>query len=362
MWPYWLLFLIPAYWAITRLKPIQQSAFINRQEGWPFLWKIAFILLVLMIGFRHEVGGDWENYLMMLDTYRGSLNSDGTYLYQDPAFVLLNKLSVKTGLGIYLLNILSAIFFCWGLFVFCRAQPRPWLALAIAVPYLITVVAMGYTRQGVAIGIAMLAMTAFGQGGIFRFVLWIAFAATFHKSAIILLFLALLANSKRRILTMLWVSLASIVLFALMVQEALSFLMGGYIEGEMQSAGAAIRVAMNALPAALFLIFRKRFSLPVEQHSFWSWMSWTALLLIVILVVSPSSTAVDRIALYWIPLQLFVLSRLPNALGKHDGKNLLWVIAIIAYSAFVHFVWLFYADTAFAWLPYQFFPWVWLWL
>ena len=360
MWPYWVLFLIPAYWAIARLKPIRQSATINQSDHWPLMWKCIFVFLVLIIGLRHEVGGDWENYLMMLDTYRDSLNSDGTYLHQDPAFVLLNKLAVKTGLDIYFLNMLSAIFFCWGLLVFCRAQPRPWLALAVAVPYLITVVAMGYTRQGVAIGIAMVAMTALGQGSIFRFVLWIALAATFHKSAIILLPMAVLANSKRRIFTLLWVGVTSIILFALMVQEALSFLMGGYIEDAMQSSGAGIRIAMNAVPAALFLLFRKRFELSVEQRSFWSWMAWSALLLVVLLAVSPSSTAVDRIALYWIPLQLFVLSRLPNALGRRDGKNLLWVLAVVAYSAAVHFVWLFYADTAFAWLPYQFYPWVWL--
>ncbi|MCF8185851.1 MAG: EpsG family protein [Candidatus Methylopumilus sp.] len=360
MWPYWLLFLIPAYWAITRLKPIQQGALIDRQDGWPFLWKIAFILLVLMIGFRHEVGGDWETYLLMMNSYSDTSLNARDFGFQDPAFVLLNLISVKTGLGIYLLNILSAIFFCWGLFVFCRVQPRPWLALAVAVPYLITVVAMGYTRQGVAIGIAMVAMTALGQGSIFRFVLWIALAATFHKSAIILLPMAVLANSKRRIFTFFWVGVTSIILFALMVQEALSFLMSGYIEDAMQSSGAAIRIAMNAVPAALFLLFRKRFQLSVEQRSFWSWMAWSALFLVLLLAVSPSSTAVDRIALYWIPLQLFVLSRLPNALGRRDGKNLLWVAAVLAYSTAVHFVWLFYADTAFAWLPYQFYPWVWL--
>jgi hypothetical protein len=360
MWPYWLLFFIPAYFAITRLKTISESATVNRSDHWPFMWKCIFIFLVLIIGLRHEVGGDWETYLEMLDSYAGSTLNAREFGFQDPAFILLNQISVKTGLGIYLLNFLSAIVFCWGLVVFCRNQPRPWLAVAVAVPYLVTVVAMGYTRQGVAIGIAMVAMTALGQGSIFRFVLWIALAATFHKSAIILLPMAVLANSKRRIFTFLWVGITSIILFALMVQEALSFLMGGYIEDAMQSSGAGIRIAMNAVPAALFLLFRKRFQLSAEQRSFWSWMAWSAMLLIVLLAVSPSSTAVDRIALYWIPLQLFVLSRLPNALGRRDGKNLLWVLAVLAYSAVVHFVWLFYADTAFAWLPYQFYPWVWL--
>ena len=47
---------------------------------------------------------------------------------------------------------------------------------------------------------------------------------------------------------------------------------------------------------------------------------------VVLLVVSPSSTAVDGVALYWIPLQLFVMSRLPNALGLREGKNAIWVL------------------------------------
>ena len=361
MWPYWLLFLVPAYWAISRFRPIPQTGLTAQRDRWPNLWRIIFVMLVLMIGLRHEVGGDWDTYLEMLDSYTDTSISAREFGFQDPAFVLFNRLAIETGLGIYLLNFLSAFFFSWGLFVFCRAQPRPWLALAVAVPYLVTVVAMGYTRQGVAIGIAMVAMTALGQGSALRFVLWIALAATFHKSAVILVPLAVLANTRRRIFTLLWVGLAGLILFALMLQEAMSFLMGGYIEGEMQSSGAAIRVAMNAVPAALFLMIRKRFQLSPEQRSFWTWMSLSALLLVVALKVSPSSTAVDRIALYWIPLQLFVLSRLPNALWRRDGKNAVWVLAVVGYSAAVHFVWLFYADTAFAWLPYQFYPWVWLW-
>ena len=319
-----------------------------------------YVILVLMIGLRHEVGGDWIQYLDMLDSYTDNTSAE-KFGFQDPAFILFNKLATWSGTGVYLLNLLSAIFFSWGLVVFCRAQPRPWLALVVAVPYLITVVAMGYTRQGVAIGIAMMAMVALGVGRTMRFILLIAFAALFHKSAIILVPLAILASTKRRVITLVWVSVAGLILFALLLQEAASFLIYGYVESQYQSSGAAIRIAMNALPAALFLIFQKRFQLSAEQRSFWSWMAWSSLFFIALLIVSTSSTAVDRVALYWIPLQLFVLSRLPNALGKREGKNAVWVYAVVTYSATVHFVWLVYADTAFAWLPYQFYPWVWLW-
>jgi hypothetical protein len=360
MWPYWLLFLTPACWAVFVLRPKQWLTLPTSRDQWPDLWRVMFVFLVLMIGLRHEVGGDWLTYIEHIDTL-----ATGTYAEkfrrQDPAFAFFNELAIQTGLGVYLVNLLSAVFFTWGLLVFCRAQPRPWLALAVAVPYMITVVAMGYTRQGVAIGVAMLGMVALGRGSTLKFVLWIALAAAFHKSAVILIPLAILANTKRRIFTLVWVLASGVALFLLLLQESVDFLIYGYIQSEYQSSGAGIRIAMNAVPAAIFLIFRKRFQLSPEERSFWTWMAWSALLFVVLLKVSPSSTAVDRVALYWIPLQLLVLARLPNALGRSNGKNLVWVCAIVCYSAAVHFVWLMYADTAFAWLPYQFYPWVWFW-
>lgn len=360
MWPYWLLFLIPAYIALSRLKPTSYSDSSGRRGRWSDGWLGIYIFLVLMIGLRHEVGGDWLQYIELLDSY-SDITTEDKFAFQDPAFVFFNKLAVWSGTGVYLLNLLSAIFFCWGLVVFCREQPRPWLALVVAVPYLITVVAMGYTRQGVAIGIAMIAMVALGQGSTLRFVMWIAFAALFHKSAIMLISIAVLANSKRRVLTLIWVAVSGLTLYVLLLQEALSFWISGYVASEYQSSGAAIRITMNALPAAVFLGFRKRFQLTPDQRSFWTWMAWSALMLVLLLLVFPSSTAVDRVALYWIPLQLFVLSRLPNALGQKEGKNVGWVYAVVAYSATVHFVWLEFADSTQGWLPYQFYPLVWFW-
>jgi len=360
MWPYWFLFMVPAYLAVTRLSQKPTMLILVQRVQWSSEWRSLFVLLVLMIGWRHEVGGDWVSYFEQMESLADGSTSTSLQ-FQDPAFIFLNWIAVQSDLGVYFVNLVSAVFFSWGVLVFCKAQPRPWLALSVAVPYLITVVAMGYTRQGVAIGVAMLAMEALGRGNILRFIFWIALAAVFHKSAVILIPLAILASTRRRFFTLLWVVVAGFLLFALLLQESIDFLIYGYIQSQYQSSGAGIRIAMNALPAAIFLIYRKRFQLSSEQRSFWDWMAWSALLFVPLLMVSPSSTAVDRIALYWIPIQLFVLSRLPNALGQSQGKNAVWVYAVVAYSAAVHFVWLVYADTAFAWLPYQFYPWVWLW-
>jgi hypothetical protein len=258
-------------------------------------------------------------------------------------------------------NSVSAVLFTWGLLTFCRNQPRPWLALMVAVPYLITVVAMGYSRQGVAIGLIMLGLVALQDKKVFKFLLWVALAATFHKSAVILIPIAALMKSSRPVLTLFWVGLTTALLFGLLLQEYVDSLISGYVYAEYESSGAAIRVLMNALPAGIFLARRKRFALSPEQRTFWTWMAWGALAFVGLLYISPSSTAVDRVALYWIPLQLFVWSRVPDTMGRSGRANTFWFCAVLSYSAVVHFVWLFFATHADLWLPYQFYPWVWLW-
>lgn len=48
---------------------------------------------------------------------------------------------------------------------FARSQPDPWLAVLVAVPYLVIVVAMGYSRQAVAIGILLAGLGRLERGG-----------------------------------------------------------------------------------------------------------------------------------------------------------------------------------------------------
>ena len=271
MWPYWMLFLLPAWLAMTRLRPVQTHA-----TRWPGYWWVTFVLLVLMIGMRHEIGMDWGNYLdyILVAEYE-SLEQAATQA--EPAYRLLNWLAVQLDLGIYMVNTVCAALFAWGLVAFCRAQPRPWLALVVAVPYMVIVVAMGYTRQGVAIGLVMLGLVSLSERKLLRFVVFVSLAATFHVSAVILMPLAVLAGTSNRIWTALWVGLITLLFYALFLQESVAGYTAVYIEAQYNSAGAAVRVAMNAVSAILFLSLRRRFALPPADRSFWTWMSLVAL-------------------------------------------------------------------------------------
>ncbi|MEY4806704.1 MAG: hypothetical protein RLZZ206_1093, partial [Cyanobacteriota bacterium] len=113
------------------------------------------LFLTLLIGLREQVGGDWVSYLPAIERSIGLPYAE-IFQADEPGYGLLNWFGANWGGSIYLVNIICGLVFSIGLMLFCRAQPRPWLALTLAFPYLITVVAMGYSRQGVAIGLEML--------------------------------------------------------------------------------------------------------------------------------------------------------------------------------------------------------------
>ncbi|PQA81808.1 EpsG family protein [Limnohabitans sp. TS-CS-82] len=358
MWAY---FLLPSlvFWPALNERP--KSPLKSFKGDCNLYWFFVAFCFCLFIGWRHEVGGDWISYLGHVAELTGEKLID-VHFARDPAYALLNWFGANIFGGVYFANLASAFIFTYGLFLFCKNMPRPWLAISVSIPYLVTVVAMGYTRQGVAIGLAMIAMTKLlGKVNVWEFIFWIALAATFHKSAVILIPIALLAKSRRRWLTLLMVGITAPLLFFLLLQESLDGLIHGYIDAEYASSGAGIRVAMNAVPGIFFLIFRNKFSLSHSVRVFWSWISILAILFIIILLMSPSSTAVDRIALYWIPLQIFVWSHFPDVFGKKGKRNSMWVGAVLVYGLSVMTVWLFFAQHSFAWLPYQFYPWIWFW-
>ena len=352
MLPYLILLFVTTWLALAHMRP-QPSLRVVRL-GWA--WQVVFVLISLMIGFRHEVGGDWTAYQFYVYDMKGE-PLDAVVGYGDFAYQVLNWLGANVGGDIYFVNLVCGALFGWGLATFCRSTPRPWLALLVAVPYLVMVVAMGYSRQGVAIGIAMLAIAKLQIGSINRFVFWIAVATLFHKSALILMPFAVFTATRYRILNFIGVAVSTVFLFVLLLQERLDYFVYGYLESEYTSSGATIRIAMNAIPAILFLVFKSRFALNPKTHGFWEWMAWCALLYFVILMILPSSTAVDRLALYWIPLQLMVFSRFPDAFGRPGRRNPFWVSLVVVYCTSIMLIWLLFADTAYAWLPYRFYPW-----
>jgi hypothetical protein len=313
------------------------------------------LFLTLLIGLRDQVGGDWFNYFPYL--YR-SIGLPFAQIFQEdePGYGLLNWIGANLGGSVYLVNTLCGLIFVIGLLAFSRAQPRPWLALTLAFPYLITVVAMGYTRQGVAIGLEMLALLALQRNRLLQFLSWIALGATFHRTVLMLLVLpaSTISGSLRfsQLIRLGLLAGAAYGLYSAVIAPDLDYYVQGYIESEYQSQGALIRVVLCLLPATAFLFNRRRFQLEPDTQRIWTLLSLMAVAAAVGLATIASSTAVDRLALYLIPLQLFVGCRLPDTrlFGISPGQ---WNQLLILFSLAVLLVWLFFAGHSEYWLPYR---------
>jgi hypothetical protein len=355
---YWLLFAFFALGAMVA-QPVfaplpagaQAPATKARRTPFRLFFAIGAITTILVIGLRYKVGADWYNYLVIFNgTKTRSLIS--AVENGDPGYQFLNWATNELGAKIWLVNLASAAIFGWGLYRLSSVQPSPWLAFAVAVPYMVIVVAMGYTRQSIALGVLMAGLARQSRGaGTLNFAIYVAVAAAFHKTAVVMFPLVALTDKGSRLVNFLLAVSASVLMYDFFLGDSMDVLVRNYIDTEYSSQGALTRCSMNFVAAVLLWIFKDR--LGFDRHEFRIWRNFglASLLSMILLGVLSSSTVVDRLSLYLMPLQIVILTR-AALLG---GSRLSGTAAVLTYSFSIQFVWLNFADHARYWVPYQLF-------
>lgn len=317
----------------------------------PALW-FGGLCIALLIGLRFNVGADWTPYADMFE-YAGRISLARATTLNDPAYFILNWLVHQLGGELWLVNTICGCIFSCGLISFAQAQERPWLTALVGIPYLTIVVAMGYSRQSVAIGIILIGMTRYLKDlSIIRLAILFIIASLFHKTALIAFPLICLGSSRTAFVSALVVSTLTYGLYTLFLSKSVALLVTNYIDYAYSSQGAAIRVAMNIVPATLFFINKANFGFSGVEGRVWRNFSVAAFALLALLFILPSSTAVDRLALYVMPLQLAVLPRAWKGLLT----DRLGVAAVLLYCVLVQFSWLNFAVHARFWVPYRLWP------
>lgn len=317
----------------------------------PMFW-LYMSWLVVLIGMRFEVGGDWLNYIYLFDRTRIISLADALTL-SEPGYMLANWVAARSNVDIWGVNLICALFFVYGLSKFCRELPRPWLGVLAATPYLILAVAMGYSRQGVAVGLVMASLASLSRGHRRGFFVHLALAALFHKTALIITPLAFISSSRSVLALAAGGAVAGFFaydrLLAFVGADALSL----YVEGQLQSGGALARLLINAFPAAIYLVLRKRIHTSDQMRLVWTLLSIAAIVLVPVYFVLPYSTIIDRLGLYLIPIQLLVYSHLPEIFGRRLLANRLAIFGVGVFATAVMVTWLSIGTYADDWLPYQ---------
>lgn len=351
--PYWLLFVMwmLAAFAYNRTLATNDSMVSSRPRSVGPLYLLVIATAALM-GLRFEIGADWFNYLdnydmVQLLAYPQAL---GTF---DAGYATLVFIASHLNVGMWLVNSICAIIMTLGIMRFCARQHNPPLTFLVAVPYLIIVVGMGYTRQGVAIGLILAGLADADGRSIWKLILYIMAAALFHRTALLVLPLALAPLARRNLLQTIAGVAISAVLFVVLLRQSTDQLMNTYVTQDYESGGAVIRVAMNLPPAILALLFRNKLGFNDYQRDMWSAFALAALATMPLVLAASFTTAIDRLALFLIPLQLAVLPRIPYTFRWGRGSNAQLILMVCAYSAAVQLVWLVFATHAVYWVPYK---------
>lgn len=346
---YWILLAYPALLALfyptsDARKPsaaVQSVAFL------------AFLIFyILVAGLRYEVGGDWDQYDIIFEDIRTDTLYYAVTTY-DPLYGLLNWISGKLGTQIYLVNTICAAIFSYGI---VRASSRlrdPWLGITMAVPYLMIVVGMGYVRQSAALGLILIAIASFDQSRPIRTILYLVLAGGFHPTALVAMPLFAYAIATRHKLMAVVFAVAIALGYVLVFAPQVERYEVGYIDAEYQSSGALLRVLMSALPSILLLLRMPYFGASSKVRSVWISMALANLGMLIALILSPSSTAVDRLAVLFSPVQFAVYGEIRNLLPLADRYVILLRLLLIALAVIIQVVWLVLATHAFAWVPYH---------
>jgi hypothetical protein len=345
---YWLLFAFPAIMALAYPVRVDRSGF-SLGQGFAFLVFLIFYTLVAAL--RFETGGDWETYLDIFNEFR--FESFGFVLVRaDPVFGVINWLSAQLGTGIYLVYGICSWVLGYGAISVATRMREPWLALTIAVPYLLIVVGMGYVRQGAAIGMILLALAALDRGQPVRTILYLLVAIGFHSAAAIALPLFLLAFARRNVVVLAVFVVIGILAYYYVLEPRLELFEAGYITAEYDSSGALPRIMMGLVPAVLVLVRWKHFPASGLTLLIWLAVALANVAALVALILSPSSTAVDRVALFFSIIQLAAFGEIRDLTGVSDRMTFFMRLLLIGIAALVQVVWLVFATHSYLWVPY----------
>lgn len=336
------------YYFVMLLIPIVAS-FAWQQEGLKRDVCLAtyFVLLLVFVGLRHEVGPDWDSYEWHYNVIR-DLSWRDILEQREPGFFLINKLSALLGWGVYGVNFICAFLFLFGVFAYARKTANPWLAICAVVPYLVFIVGMSGVRQAAAIGLTFAMLASWRSTGTVFKLLLILGAMSIHSSAFLMIAFLVVRNDRYLLLRLLAVGVIAVVsASAIFESDTFARYNQAYIQTNVESAGAFAQVALSTFPALLYLIFYKKIRLRCGVNR---QLELGVLMAIVALAMVPlSTTGVSRAALYLSFVQMFIYP----AFAFATSTRLIGTISVVAVSLTVFFVYFIFGFHSHSYLPYQ---------
>ena len=300
MFPYWAMFLIPSFFLFINFNIPNKIKL--------FFWYIYLFLLIIFVGLRHEVGGDWFQYIEVYKESLNNFNFVNLSLRSDYLYGMLNYLFGLYFVTIHPLNLFFSMLFILSLNYFLDKEDDYLLALVGSIPFFIYIVSMGFTRQAISISFMLIILKILPANKYFFSLFLSILAIGFHKSFLVFN-VVFIAFAKKNIFFLFIIFIFTISIFIAGYSHFIRLYY--YYSGEgihFISYGAFYRVFINLIFATIFLIFSKQLSNNNNERFLYIIISM--LIFFSLIFVPNYSSLIDRINFYFIPIQLIVLMRI----------------------------------------------------
>lgn len=126
----------------------------------------------------------------------------------------------------------------------------------------------------------------------------------------------------------------------------------GYLSTNLASSGSLIRIILCVIPSLIFIFNLNKFKISKIFKNIFFVIALLSILSLVALRFTPSSTAIDRLALNLLPIQVLVASHIPD-MGIFNIDKFASKFLIVLSVFFILSIWLIFATHAFCWIPYR---------
>lgn len=319
-------------------------------------FNLIFLYLLVLIGLRYEIGGDWINYLQNHAAIHFTVFTDNHNLdilnNTEPFILILNLLSPN----IYIFNFYCALVFLIGLFALISKCKDLYLSIVVAIPFLILLVGLGYQKQSVALGFLMLSYYFYLNNNyklflIFCFTTFFTHYSTFFLILFIIYDLFFVKKFKiNKIQFLIIIVLIFLVIF-ISYDKITRVLINNYIidEGRRHSYGLVPRLVVQFLSIFLYLI------------SFNKWQKNTQLNRLIVFnifltfltlpFVQTYSILIDRMLFYFVLIQIMILGN--YKLIILSNYYVFFRLTIFVFYLFITLYWFTFSYFASYWLPYK---------
>ena len=302
---------------------------------------LSAIQMIFIIGFRTNVGTDFDNYVNIFRNINGFpanyINTDNL----EKGYVLLNRV-----IGFFIGNkpiIFNFIVAFLTIFFIMKAiydkSYNCFLSIYLFISFCLFYSGMNQSRQLLAIAIGMYSVKYLEMKKYINFIIYVLIAASIHSSAIILLVLIPLSRIliTRRVLVKYFIVTIIIIINVNLIINLLQYTKYSIYFGSKYDVTQGSSVMINTLFRVVLLIGILLFIKKVNSNKYNNILYHMAILCTILQILAINTSLFARITTYFFVAYIFLIPEILRSIKSKEIRILSYIATIILFGIY-HFI------------------------